>query len=349
MGEDHDPSSGALAPESATPEPKGVDALSDVLRAVRLSGALFFVVDATSPWLVEIPSAAAISPLILPGAGHLISYHVVTEGSFWGGILGEPAMRLEAGDVLIVPHGDPYVLSTAKGGESRLSLEENLAFFKSLAAGELPFVLEDGGGGPERLRLVCGFLGCEALPFNPILAALPRLVHVRGPSTALGDRLNRLVEFALDESRENRAGSDCVLLRISELLFIEVVRRHLESLPPEETGWLAGLRDPVVGRALALLHQQPAHPWTLEKLARGAGLSRSALAERFNGFVGQPPMQYLTRWRIQLAAKLLAEDARKVSAVAMEVGYDSEAAFSRAFKKSVGVSPAAWRDRRVRD
>ena len=216
-----------------------------------------------------------------------------------------------------------------------------------MASGQLPFVVQEGGAGPERLHVICGFLGCDALPFNPVLATLPRLLPVRRPLAAGGDRLAALVEFAVDESREKRAGSRSVLLRLGELMFVEVVRRHLVTLPEAQRGWLAGLRDPLVGRALARLHTQPGQSWTLDELAREVATSRSVLAERFAHFVGEPPMHYLARWRMHLAATLLADNAAKVSAVAREVGYDSEAAFSRAFKKLTGVAPAAWRHRQA--
>jgi AraC-like DNA-binding protein len=221
-----------------------------------------------------------------------------------------------------------------------------LEFFRLLAARRLPPTIIEGGGGPGGVHVVCGFLGCDATPFNPILYTLPRLLHLRGAGAAGGDRLKALVDFALAEAGDGRPGGDCVLLRISELMFVEVVRRHVAGLGPGQTGWLAGLRDPQVGRALRFLHQDPARAWTVEGLARAAGLSRSALAERFAHFFGQPPIQYLTRWRMQVAARLLADGEAKVQAVALEVGYDSEAAFSRAFKKELGVPPAAWRDGR---
>jgi AraC-like DNA-binding protein len=176
---------------------------------------------------------------------------------------------------------------------------------------------------------------------------VPRLLHLR-QAFAGGDPLARLIEFALAESQEARAGGECVRLRLSELMFVEVVRRHLAALPAEQTGWLAGLRDRSVGRALACLHERPGDDWTLQKLAKTVGLSRSALAERFTHFVGDPPMQYLTRWRMQVAARLLADGEAKVSAVALRVGYDSEAAFSRAFKKAAGLPPAAWRNRHAK-
>jgi AraC-like DNA-binding protein len=321
------------------------DALSDVLRTVRLTGALFFLVDATSPWSIELPDGRALAPAILPRAQHVISYHVVTQGSCWGAVLDDAAVRLQAGDVLVLPHGDAYTMSTGpetQGGHDRA---EVLTFMRQMAAGQLPFVIREGGGGRERLRLVCGFLGCDVRPFNPLLATLPRLLHVRRGPRSASDPLGQLIEFTIAESRERRAGGECVRLRLSELMFVEVVRRHLATLPAEQRGWLAGLRDPMVGRALARLHERPAHPWTLESVARDVGVSRSVLADRFAHFVGHPPMQYLARWRMQVAAGLLAEGVAKVSAVALEVGYGSEAAFSRAFRKAAGVPPGVWRRR----
>jgi AraC-like DNA-binding protein len=169
------------------------------------------------------------------------------------------------------------------------------------------------------------------------------MLRVRLSKDESGDRLNKLIDFAVNEAQEKRAGSRCVLLRISELMFVELVRQHLAALPAAHTGWLAALRDPVVGRALALLHQQPRTDWTLDALARHASSSRSVLSERFSHYLREPPMQYLARWRMHLAAQMLTDARAKISAVAFDVGYHSEASFSRAFKKLVGVSPAAWR------
>jgi AraC-like DNA-binding protein len=338
--------SATLAPESAADEAKGTDPLSDVLRAVRLTGVVFFRVEATSPWVIEVPASSALAPVTLPRAQHVISYHVVTRGSCCGALLGGESVQLVEGDVLVFPHGDPYVMSIAAGMRGGPDLAEVLAFMGEMAAGRLPFTIAEGGGGPEELDLVCGFLGCDVHPFNPLLAALPRLLHVPqafGP----GDPLGRLIDFAIAESQERRAGSECVRLRLSELMFVEVVRRYLAGLSAEQSGWLAGLRDRTVGRALTLLHERPGADWTLEKLAKDVGLSRSALADRFTHFVGEPPMQYLTRWRMQAAARLLADGHAKVASVALQVGYDSEAAFSRAFKRAAGVPPAAWRSRRL--
>jgi AraC-like DNA-binding protein len=316
-----------------------------VLRVVRLTAAVFFRVEAGAPWVIEVPDGATLAANVSPRAQHVISYHVVLDGACWGGLPGAAPLSLAAGDVLVFPHGDAYVMSTPRGLRGGPDRNEVLGFLQAMSAGRLPFTVTEGGAGPERLRLVCGFLGCDVRPFNPLLATLPRLLRVRRTAAAAGDPLEKLIEFTIAESRERRAGGECVRLRLSELLFVEVVRRHLATLPGDQRGWLAGLRDPLVGRALGLLHERPAHPWTLDELARGAGASRSVLAERFTHFVEDPPMQYLTRWRMQIAARLLAESSRKVAAVALAVGYDSEAAFSRAFKKAAGVPPASWRRR----
>jgi AraC-like DNA-binding protein len=320
--------------------------LSDVLRAVRLTGAVFFLVEASSPWVMELPDGTALAPGIPSGAQRVISYHVVTRGTCWGGLAGGEPVCLEAGDVLVFPRGDAYVMSIARGMRGGPSVTEVLGFIRKMSAGQLPFVVTEGGGGAERLDLVCGFLGCDVRPFNPLLATLPPLLHLRRAFGAGDDPLSRLIELTIAESRTQRPGGDTVRLRLSELMFVEVMRRYLATVPTGQTGWLAGLRDAVVGRALTLLHQRPADPWTLDTLAHDVGASRSVLAERFSHFVGQPPMQYLTHWRMQVAAHRLDDGAAKVSTVAADIGYESEAAFSRAFKRIAGVSPAAWRARR---
>jgi len=350
MGGHHDRPSGSPASTAAggvrlseadSPPP---DILSDVLEAVRLTGALFFLVDARAPWVAEAPDTAALAPAILPRVQQVISYHLITRGACWCEIEGRPAVPLSAGDVIVVPHGAAYSLSSEPGLRSGLTLEETLGWFRQMAGGRLPFVVDEGGGGPERIGVVCGFLGCDATPFNPVLAALPELVLVPLPRAG-SDRLGALVELAVGEARDRRAGGRSVLLRIGELMFVEVIRRYLSSVKADERGWLAGLRDPVVGRALTLLHETPARSWTLDDLAREAGGSRSVLTERFTHLVGQPPMRYLAAWRIQLASRRLGDGTSKISTVAGDVGYESEAAFSRAFKRLTGVAPATWRSR----
>lgn len=315
------------------------DTLSDVLRAVRLSGAVFFTVDGSAPWVTETPAGPEIAPHIMPGAEHVIDYHVLAAGSCWGGLIGEPAIRLEVGDVIVFPQGDPHVMSSAPGMRGHPSVDTY-----RLSGAQLPISISANGGGRERAQLICGFLACDARPFNPLLATLPRVIHV--PRLPDDDGvISQFIRLALAESAARRAGGEAVLAHLSELLFVEVVRRHLATLPLDHRGWLAGLRDEQVGRALARLHARPAHPWTLDDLARESGVSRSVLAERFNDFVGVPPMQYLAEWRMQLAAGLLAGTALGLAEIAERVGYGSEAALSRAYKRLVGVAPAVWRQR----
>jgi AraC-like DNA-binding protein len=335
------PSAGAAHPSA--PAAQGTDTLSEVLREVRLAGSVFFLVEAHTPWASAAPSSQTLLPAILPQAQHLISYHVIRRGECWVRIADEAPTLLRAGDVLVVPHGDPYSLSSDPALESDWPLDTTLSWFRDMAEGRAPFIVTEGGSGPDRLQVVCGFLGCDTLPFNPVLAGLPRLLRVRLVEDESGERLNRLIDYAVSEARDKLAGGRCVLLRISELMFVELIRQHLLSLPPADTGWLAALRDPVVSRALALLHQHPRSDWSLDTLARQSMTSRSVLAERFTHFLHEPPMQYLARWRMHLAAQLLRDSHAKVASVAFEVGYQSESAFSRAFKKLVGMSPAQWR------
>jgi AraC-like DNA-binding protein len=316
------------------------DTLSDVLRAVRLTGAIFFAVDASAPWVVEAPAGCDVGPHIMPGVDHVIEYHVVTAGSCWGGLVDEPSMQLEAGDIIVFPQGDSHVMASAPGMRGSPDLET----FKTLRHGKLPLAMSITGGGPDHVQLICGFLGCDARPFNPLLSTLPRVLKLR----AAGDNnsvLRRLVEMAVAECDAPKAGSESVLSRLSELLFVEMVRSYVSELPPGGTGWFAGLRDESIGRALQKLHERPAHPWSLEELAKEIAVSRSTLAERFAQLVGVPPMQYLAQWRIQLAASLLRSGKAGLAEIAERVGYGSEAALSRAFKRQVGVAPAHYRSR----
>jgi AraC-like DNA-binding protein len=315
-----------------------VDVLSDVLRAVRLTGAVFFDFDLSAPWAVEAPPSHHIGPHVIPGAQRVFEYHLLARGEGWGHAVGEEPIRLREGDLILFPQGDPHVLCSEPG----LRQPPDMSAFARLPVAR-PLHFKMGGGGPERARVVCCFLGCDERPFNPLLAALPRMIHLSAasPESAAG-WLGTLMSTAASESNLERPGGENVLARLSELMFVETIRRYLETLPSAETGWLAGLRDPVVGQALGAMHGEPREAWTVDSLARTVGVSRSVLAERFNAMVGQPPMQYLASWRMQLASRLLATGER-IAAVASAVGYESEAAFSRAFKKLVGQAPATWR------
>jgi len=313
-----------------------MDALSDVLRAVRLTGAIFFDIQASDPWVAATPPGQSIVATIFPDADHLIPYHVLTTGTCWGSVDGEPPIELSAGDVIVFPHGDAHTLSSAPGMQGT----PNLSLYRRPSSGQLPFTLSMGNAHEPASHLVCGYLACDSRPFNPLLAALPRVIHV---ASRAGGAIGAFVQFAVAEAREPRPGGEAVLGHLSELMFVDVVRRYLETLPADRTGWLAALREPFVGRALTALHRNPARNWTLDLLAHEVGLSRSSLAERFTQLAGQPPIQYLASWRMQLAARYLLAGTDSVAAVADRVGYESEAAFSRAFKKTVGTPPGEWR------
>ena len=319
-----------------------IDVLSDVLSTIRLKGAVFFDVTCLPPWVEETPKGEEIVHSVLPGVEHLIPYHVVTQGGCWAGVTGAEPVRLEAGDIVVFPHGDAHILSSARGMRSS---PKDRAVYARPPDDQLPLKVRSGSGEGSTTQLVCGYLGCDASPFNPLVASLPRHLVVNDREGDNPGWLTHFVDVALRESRAKRAGGESVLARLSELMFVEVLRRHLDGLGADQTGWLAGLRDAHTGLALSLLHERPAQAWTLEDLAREVGMSRSALAERFTQLVGQPPMQYLAQWRMQVAAGMLSQGSKVIEA-ALNVGYDSEAAFSRAFKRLVGLPPAAWRDQR---
>jgi AraC-like DNA-binding protein len=331
------------------------DTLSDLLRAVRLRGALFFYLKNADPWVAETPQSSKIIPAVMPGVEHLMPFHGIASGGCWAAVVGEQPVRLSEGDMVLFPQGDHHVLSSTPGMRAKC-VDTNLYF--SPRPPQLPWSLEVSDDGTPtacledrddgRTTVVCGYVGCDAKPFNPLLASMPRVLRMpglAGGSSLIGMLLRSLAE----ESHLKRPGGEAVLERMSEMLFVEALRRYVDTLPPDQTGWLAGTRDPAVGRALALMHEKPAEPWTLERLGDEAAISRSTLHERFAHIIGQPPMHYLAQWRMQLASQWLRDTDAKVIEVALEVGYENEAAFSRAFKRMVGESPGAWRRaRRVR-
>ncbi len=319
------------------------DPMSDVLETIRLRGALFFLWEPRAPYGVGVADGASLARHLLEGGDCVVSYHIVTRGPCWAAVRGEEPLRLETGDILVLPRGDAYKIGDSPQFPTADDERGSLEFFDAMAAGEFPPVVSDGPADGEPSRLICGFLGCDLRPYNPLLSTLPRLIRVPAPDGG-HDPLSSLIEFALSESSQSRGGERCLLRRLSETMFVEVLRRYLRSSDAAELGWLGGLRHPLVGRALTLLHADVAHRWTLDELAARVGASRSTLSEQFNRRVGTPPMQYLAQWRMQLAANRLLDPANKVYAIASEVGYQSEAAFSRAFKRIVGATPRAWRD-----
>jgi AraC-like DNA-binding protein len=325
------------------------DTLSDLLRSVRLRGAVFFNVSLHGrSWAMESSPSADIRAAVLPGSEHVMEYHLVAKGNAWAATKGLPPVKLGEGDVVMFGQGDQHVISSAPDLDPVKRTPEQVFALRD-AAKPVPIHVASGraevGVAPDvndvDAVVVCGFLGCDLRPFNPLIGALPRMLHI--PAMHSGAWVSSVMEHAARETSERRPGGDALLERLSEMMFVDAARRYLESLPEDATGWLAGLRDRYVGKALALLHEQPMREWTVDDLAKQAAISRSALYERFVQFVGLPPMQYLANWRIQLGSRMLRESNRTVAAIALEVGYESEAAFSRAFRRVMGAPPAAWR------
>lgn len=330
-----------------TPATAGVDPLSDVLRSVRLRGSVFFHASCRDDWSAYAPSAAEMAPAVMPGAEHLIEYHLVVKGGCWCTVDGLPPQHLQAGDIVMLPHGDAHVMSSAPG----IRPAGRSDWLAGIRESALPIPLAFSGGtftphaqmppGDASAVLVCGFIACDLKPFNPLIAAMPRLLHL--PATSVGTWVAPMMEHAAWESGERRAGASALLQRVSEMVFVDAARRYLDSLPPQAQGWLGALRDRQVGRAITLMHSAPAREWTLVELGDRVGLSRSALHERFVALAGMAPMQYLAAWRMQVGARLLRESEASVATVAVDVGYASEPAFARAFKRATGMPPAAWR------
>ena len=311
-----------------------MDALLDLVRAMRLSGGVFLDAEFTSPWCVSSHVGPEDYGSFLPSPAHVIAYHYVTEGRLLLRVGGGPPISVGAGEIILLPRNEPHQLGS--GPNVRAVSVDHLV--QPSGEGRPPRIVYGGGG--ERTRMLCGFLGSDS-PNPPIASVLPPSLTLAVTQTAAGAWIESSFRFAAQELASG--SSPTVLARLAELLFIEAVRRHVESLPSEQHGWLEGLRDPVVSRALALLHGPGSHRWTADKLAREAGASRSVFAERFRTVMGEPPMRYLSQRRLQFAAQKLQESRDAIRAIALDAGYESEAAFSRAFKRAFGQPPAVWR------
>jgi len=314
-----------------------MDALSDALRVLRLHGAVFLDAEFSAPWCVLSKSDRPVTQSLPPGS-NVIFFHFLTEGRCKVRLAGGgEAIEIGAGDVLMLPRDNDHLL----GSDLQLAPRPSDELVRPAAANGL-MTIRHGGGG-ETTRFACGFLICDERLSRPLLEALPRIVRVpigEGPATSW---VRSLMQMGTEETAAARPGGETVLAKLSELLFVEALRRYIETMPADRVGWLAAMRDRFVGRALGFMHERPGHAWTVDELAERVGLSRSALAQRFTDLVGQPPMQYLTRWRLTVAAQRLRSERASLASIAADCGYDSEAAFSRAFKRELGTTPAAWR------
>jgi AraC-like DNA-binding protein len=313
-----------------------MDALSETLRVVHLTGAIFIHGRFTAPWCYQSPHADSAAPLLEPGAERVVIFHMITEGECIVELDGQEPVRLGAGDAVIFPQGDAHRMASAPGltPASGARLDVVLA--------RRPRLLAYGGGGATT-RLVCGYLACDARLARLLLAGLPPLVRVNVRGSNAGVWLEASLRYALGEARSPRPGGAGVLAKLAEVLFIEVLRQYMNEPRENRTGWLAGVNDRIVGDALRLMHTLPAEAWTLDTLARAAASSRSVLAERFQHLVGSSPMQYLAQWRMLLASNLLCRSNAPLAHIAEEVGYQTDTAFSRAFRREFGAPPAAWR------
>jgi AraC-like DNA-binding protein len=318
-----------------------MDAFSQILSGVKLNGALFFNAEFSAPWGFSSPASNVMAATIAPGAEHLVLYHLVVEG---GAVVemeeGEP-VAVGPGDVVIFPHGHAHHMSSGKGAVRPFP---NHGITAKIKARDLS-PLRAGGGG-EISRFVCGYMTCDPYLSRPVLNGLPPVFKVNIRTDRSGQWLESSILHLVEEATSGRVGSDAMLAKLSEALFVDTLRRYVASLPEQQTGWLAGTRDPIVGKSLGLLHSRIAHPWTIADLADEVGISRSALVERFTRYLSEPPMTYLTRWRLEMAARSLERTSRGVAEIAADVGYESEAAFNRAFKREFGQPPGRYRNDR---
>ena len=315
-----------------------MDVLSEALTSVRMTGAIFYHAECTAPWGFRVPPLESVAHILAPGTERLVSYHLLTEGEAVAQF-ADSTVSLTAGDVLIIPHGDPHTVSNGAPSE----FVDSGALLGRYLSGERTTMRLGGGGAMT--RFVCGYFGCERHAARLFLAGLPRVVRINLRGDGPGAWLESSIRHLLSESASSRPGHAALLSKMAEALFIETLRRYMQEMPAEETGWLAGARDPVVGATLALLHRRPCHAWTLAELAKEVGAARSVVAERFARFLGVPPMTYLARWRLQLAARLLQTTRKSALEVALDAGYGSEAAFNRAFKREFGLPPGQYRKR----
>lgn len=332
-----------------------LDVLSDVLRVVRLSGAVFFTAEFSSPWAVESPPADTLASIVMPDAECVVLFHVLIDGECVVDCPSHPSVKMEAGDVIVFPHGHQHTM----GSRDAVTATPIGAVFSPGPRDDPPQICFGGGG--QASRFMCGYLNCDQR-FSPLVGDLPTMLLVRSRDdyagieaidadgrrpTAVprgtGTWLGTTIKFTINEARSSRPGNTAMLGRLTELMFVEILREYMQQLPEDHSGWLAGLNDPHVGKALRLLHASPMRNWTVEELSREAAISRSALAERFTQLVGEAPMRYLANWRMQIARQMLREGTHSIQEVATRVGYESEAAFNRAFKRATGSPPATWR------
>ncbi|HVO63394.1 MAG TPA: AraC family transcriptional regulator [Terriglobales bacterium] len=316
-----------------------MDAFSEILSGVKLNGALFFNAEFSVPWGFSVPASKqmSVASTLAPAAAHFLLYHLVVDGSAVVEMADGKVLELHSGDIVIFPNGDAHHMSS-KGAKRPFP---NYGINDKIKARDLS-PLRAGGGG-ETSRFVCGYMTCDPHIGRPILNGLPPVFKVNIRTDRSGQWLESSILHLVEEAISGHVGSEAMLAKLSEALFVDTLRRYVAGLPEDQKGWLTGARDPIVGKSLGLMHRRIAHPWTIASLADEVGISRSALVERFTRYLSEPPMAYLTRWRLQLAARSLERTSRGVAEIASDVGYESEAAFNRAFKREFGRPPGRYR------
>ncbi|WP_339722812.1 AraC family transcriptional regulator [uncultured Paraglaciecola sp.] len=319
-----------------------MDVLSDVLDTIHIKGALYFEVEAGQPWVLVNPPMNVIGGFMLPDLEHVIPFHIMLDGGGWAKSANAVTapLRLETGDVVMFPMGSSHVMTSNLDNWNGTPAEAS--FYQQTAAKKHPFTAVKIGEEGERSKLVCGYIGFNAKPLNPLLKTLPDILVVKAHMSDDG-LMKQLLISTLDEMSKSSEGAKNIVTKLSELIFTQALRQHMENSHDEYNyNWLTAMRDEQIGKALILIHQAPFKKWTLALLAKECAMSRSSLAERFNQFVGQPPMQYINCWRMQIATKLLS-DGMSIVQVAEQIGYSSDAAFQKAFKRYIGVAPGEWR------
>lgn len=309
-----------------------VDPVGEALHLLRMSGMFYCLTEATAPWALEMPAFT-----------DCLSFHVVTAGGCWLDVDGARAVYLRAGDLALVPHGRGHHLFSQPGVAPAPRVDK----LPQQMLSEHYSILRHGGGGAPS-TLICGIVSFHDPAAQQLLRLLPPVIHTDGaaaPSrTWIGDTLGLMAA----EVRQLRPGGEAVTTRLADILVIQAIRAWIESDPAARTGWLGALQDPQIGQAIVAMHRDPGHPWTVASLANQAAMSRSAFAARFTQLVGEPAVQYLTRWRMQVAQARLRQGPTSIRELASQFGYESEAAFSHAFKRVTGVSPGAVRHRASR-
>jgi AraC-like DNA-binding protein len=314
-----------------------MDAFSEILSGVKLNGAVFFTAEFSAPWGFSNAGSRQMADKLAPGAAHFLLYHLVVDGTAVVEMADGKTLELNSGDVVIFPNGDAHHMCS-KGAKRPFP---DYGINDKIRAGDLR-PLHAGGGG-QTSRFVCGYMTCDPHISRPILSSLPHVFKVNIRTDRSGQWLESSILHLVDEAISGQVGSEAMLAKLSEALFVDTLRRYVSGLPEQQRGWLTGARDPIVGKSLGLLHRRVAHPWTIASLADEVGISRSALVQRFTRYLSEPPMAYLTRWRLQLAARSLEKTSRGVAEIAADVGYESEAAFNRAFKREFGRPPGQYR------